>query len=260
MPSEKHHSPKKRFGQNFLTDTDAITSIIRALAPNPLDKVLEIGPGTGALTEILLRSVARISAVEIDRDLDLPLRNKFHDQPGFDLISADVLDPSFEIAALGVNKIIGNLPYNISTPILTKLAVERDGIDRMILMFQREVADRITAPVGSDRGLMTIVAQLAFDIERIIDLPPAAFRPQPKVWSTVLNLQPRPANFGDEPGFRILLAAAFAQKRKTLGNNLKAGYQLAKVSSAIDTSRRAESLELIEWEHLYHALKGKAGP
>lgn len=154
-----------------------------------------------------------------------------------------------------MNKIIGNLPYNISTPILTKLAADRSGIDRMILMFQREVADRITAPVGSDRGLMTIVAQLAFDIERIIDLSPASFRPQPKIWSTVLSLKPRSANFGDEPGFRRLLASSFAQKRKTLGNNLNAKYPIATISSAIDTSRRAESLELIEWERLYHALK-----
>lgn len=256
------HRAKARFGQNFLTDHTVIAKIVDALDVKPDEHLIEIGPGEGAVTAHLLKRGARVTAIEIDRDLQLRLEKSFAGEP-FRLIKGDVL--TTDLAALAADetaKVVGNLPYNISTPILTRLIAARSRFTKLVLMFQREVVDRLVAPAGSsDRGMMSVLAQAAFDFERVTDVPPTAFRPSPKVWSSVVEAFPRDESFADEPAFRTLLSRAFAQKRKTLANNLKQFCAPAELSSAssIDLMRRAETLDFDEWSHLYDAFK-KMGP
>lgn len=244
---------KKRFGQNFLVDATALRRIVSAAEITPADNVLEIGPGRGALTELLLAQASSVTAVEIDRDLHGILKDRFQTHENFRLIEGDIL--TADLTSITATKVIGNLPYNISTPILSRLIDFRENYERLVLMFQREVVDRITAAPGTPgRGYLSIIAQAAFDIERVIDLPPSSFRPSPKVWSSVAMLVPKARSEFDEAGFRRLLSTAFQHKRKTLSNNLLAKYP-SLLGSAIDLSRRAESLSLDEWSVLFTRSK-----
>lgn len=257
---------KRSLGQNFLSDTSYIDKIIAAVSPGSDDLIFEIGPGRGALTERLVNSGARVVAIEIDRDLIAPLTERFHGSENFDLIEQDALtvnfpqlfaDLNFEISYLGSIKLAANLPYYISTAILQRLAEQREFFAGMVLMFQREVVDRITAaPGNSDRGFLTVLAETSFEIERLFDIPPAAFKPAPKVWSSVVRLVPKP-KAPDEDKMRDLASAGFAQKRKTLGNNLKAGFPnsiSAFAEAEIDPRRRAETLTIEEWRRLTNAV------
>jgi len=249
-----HRKPpaKKRFGQNFLIDLSFIDRIVSALKIESGDNVIEIGPGRGAITQRLLDSGANVAAIEIDRDLHTVLEKQFHSDRRFELIKGDVLDTDLEnIFAKETIKAVGNLPYNISTPILSRLIASRGHFSKLVLMFQREVVDRLVAEPGtSDRGYMTVIAQSSFEIEKLFDLPPAAFFPAPKVWSSVVSVLPKPANIGDTVEFKTLVSNGFAQKRKTLANNLKGNYggvELERLGDRIDLSRRAETLTLAEW-------------
>ncbi len=247
---------KKSLGQNFLVDEDVVEKIVTAFGAEPGDLVLEIGPGRGALTKILLDRGPSLLAMEFDDHLTDLLRERFAAYKNFTLIKADALN--FDFASLSKEgrkiRLIANLPYNISTAILQRLFDHADVFSDCVLMFQREVAERITAVADtSDRGYLSVLTEAYFDVERLFDVPPNAFRPEPKVWSSVVRLRPTNRPVENVAAFRKLLAAAFAQKRKTILNNLKHVYPSAPgilESAGINGKRRAETLLLEEWVRL----------
>jgi 16S rRNA (adenine1518-N6/adenine1519-N6)-dimethyltransferase len=249
---------KRSLGQNFLIDTACVNRIVAAVDAKAGDTIIEIGPGRGALTERLVESEARVIAVEIDRDLVPELRARFTDRPNFEVIEADFLEVDvFErLAAEDPNKVkvVGNLPYYISTPIIQKLIDRRARLASAVLMLQKEVVDRLTAkPGNSERGFITVLSENAFEIAKLFEVPPASFRPAPKVHSAVARMTPRPQTIADSPEFRKLISRAFAQKRKTILNNLKDTFANAAellANAEIDSGRRAETLTLSEWSSL----------
>src|SRR5829696_6558585 len=216
---------KKRLGQNFLVDESYARRIVGALSPRAGETVVEIGPGRGALTSLLLGTGARVVAVEFDRELAAVLRERFVGREDFKLIEADALDLDFCAAVEPASsaRVVANLPYNISTAILQRLAEQRRCVTEMVLMLQREVVERIAAPPGThERGYLTVLVEAFCDTEALFDVPPDAFRPVPKVWSTVARLRVREgAAVADERLFLRLVSAGFAQKRKTILNNLR---------------------------------------
>ncbi|MBX3282285.1 MAG: ribosomal RNA small subunit methyltransferase A [Acidobacteria bacterium] len=239
---------KKRFGQNFLVDKAILSKIVGVAHIANGDRVIEIGPGRGALTKEILATGAEVWAVEIDRDLQAFLTEEFSDTKAFHLVGRDILQASLAEVLEPPFKVIGNLPYNISTAILERLSLERNLFSEAVLMFQREVADRILAVEStSDRGFLSVIARAAFDIEKRFDIGPGAFRPAPKVWSSVLRLVPKPANVFDRPEVRELVSRGFSQRRKMLRNTLS---DLVGREPSLDLSRRAESLTLEEWQTL----------
>lgn len=272
MPRQTH-SPtkpfaKKSFGQNFLVDVNYIDKIIGALDLRAGDDVIEIGAGRGALTEKLVESGARVTAIELDRDLIPLLKEKFAENENFSLVEQDALKINF--AGLVQNtktenqkaKLVANLPYYISTAILQKLIEQRDCFSEMVLMFQREVVERITAvPGNKERGFLTVLVEAYVEAEKLFDVPPAAFRPAPKIRSAVVRLTPREnVEIEDEKLFREIVSAAFAQRRKTILNNLKNAPANLKEKigdaenllndSRIDARRRAETLTAEEWRRI----------
>lgn len=248
------HRAKKSLGQNFLIDPSYIRKIVTALAPQPSDTLIEIGPGLGALTEALIDSGAEVTAIELDRDLAQLLRERYISRPNFRLVEQDALHIDFGELVQAPAKLIANLPYYISTAILERLSEQRTSFSTLILMFQKEVVDRITAVPGkSDRGFLTVMVEAAFRVEKLFDVPPAAFRPAPKITSSVVRLVPKKPLMVDERAFRTLVSASFRQKRKTILNNLKPSYPNAAElleRSGIETGRRAESLSMEEWLRL----------
>lgn len=253
---------KKSFGQNFLVDQNYISKIIAALAPKENEIIVEIGAGRGALTEKLVESGAKIIAVELEHEMITVLRDRFDGCENFQLVEADALKINFtELINSGSAKLVANLPYYISTAILQKLIEQREVFSEMILMFQREVVERITAEVGnSERGFLTVMTEAFLDSEKLFDVPPAAFRPSPKVNSAVVRLKPKENPvIVDAEQFRKVVSAAFMQKRKTIYNNLKNLSEIdclrALNAAEIEPTRRAESLRLDEWEKLISSLK-----
>jgi 16S rRNA (adenine1518-N6/adenine1519-N6)-dimethyltransferase len=248
---------KKSFGQNLLIDQNIIDKIIKAANPGSTDTAVEIGPGRGALTEKLLNSAGEVIAIELERDMASLLREKFADRSNFHLVEADAVNLDFA-SVLGPEqtpaKLVANLPYNVSTAILQSLAEQKDLFSEMVLMFQREVAERITAKPGtSERGFLTVIVEANFNVEWLFDVPPAAFRPIPKVWSSVVKLTPKFVEIANGNLFRKLVSVGFAQRRKTIQNNLKTLYSDAPgllERSNIEPNRRAETLTLEEWLNL----------
>jgi 16S rRNA (adenine1518-N6/adenine1519-N6)-dimethyltransferase len=250
---------KRRFGQNFLVDPSAVRRIVAALSAGPSDTVVEIGPGRGALTEAIIAAGIAVVAIEIDRELAEALRARCGES-SLQVIEADVLKLS--LPSLGDRLVVvGNLPYNISKPVAMKLVDERCCVARAVLMFQREVADRLTAEPGTkDYGPLTVLAGQAFKIVRLFRLPPGAFRPSPKVVSTVTLWTPRPA--GDlpdalVPALKETLRAAFAHRRQTLHKNLRqelgdndATIRRLLDTASIDGGARAEALSPEEFIRL----------
>lgn len=257
---------KRSLGQNFLRDPGIIAKIIAALGPIANETVVEIGPGRGALTEKLIEGAGQVFAIEFDRDMVAILEERFGGQSNFTLLNADALTFDFDTIVTRTKpaKLVANLPYNISTPILQALAAQRHLFSCLVLMFQREVVERITAPPGGkERGFLSVIVEDAFETQGIFDVPPTAFVPVPQVWSSVVRLTPqRPIDL-DPALFRRIISASFAQKRKTLLNNLKpvlgdAGSVLT--SAGIDGRRRAETLQLSEWRTLTKVIQDhKAG-
>ncbi len=251
---------KKSFGQNFLIDENFIHEIVDALSLSSDDTVVEIGAGRGALTEELIAKSGKVIAIEFDRDLIPELRLRFEENENFELIDADALHIEFTqlSAGGGTMKLAANLPYNISTAILQRLMEQRYAFSELVLMFQREVVERITAAAGTkERGFLTILTEVYFEVERLFDVPPNAFRPAPRVWSSVVRLTPKDVEIDDESGFRRLISTAFAQKRKTIANNLKhefTSYLKALESANIAENRRAETLTIEEWIHLHRSI------
>ena len=252
------HRAKRSFGQNFLVDESVVRRIVASLELKNGDTVVEIGPGRGALTGMLLDSGVSVTAVEIDRDLHPLLLAEFGSRPNFRLVADDILQVDLDamLAAIdGPVKVVGNLPYNISTPILERVSHARGRLERAVFMFQREVVERITAlPGNSERGYFTVLIEAAFDCRALFDVPPEAFSPRPKVWSSIATLMPKPPSEADEPKFRRLVSMAFAQKRKTLRNNLRSVVPDAEsvfTAAGIDAGRRAETLSLAAWLALF---------
>lgn len=245
-----NHTPRKRFGQNFLRDQGVIQSIIRAIAPSPQDHMVEIGPGQGALTWPLLDYVPRLAVVELDRDLIERLRQ--HPLGSrLDIHSGDALE--FDFASLGSDlRLVGNLPYNISTPLLFHLArfaeIMRDGH----FMLQKEVVDRLAAePSTPDYSRLSVMMQYRFYVEALFEVPPGAFFPAPKVQSAIVRLIPKPASLRyarDEARLEQLVMKAFSQRRKMLRSTLKHELpEAAWTALKIDPQRRAETLSLEEF-------------
>ncbi|HFB8724366.1 TPA: 16S rRNA (adenine(1518)-N(6)/adenine(1519)-N(6))-dimethyltransferase RsmA [Neisseria gonorrhoeae] len=219
----KEHKARKRFGQNFLQDTRIIGDIVNAVRPQADDVVIEIGPGLAAITEPLAKKLNRLHVVEIDRDIvcrlkTLPFADKLVIHEG------DVLQFDFN-GISGKKKIVGNLPYNISTPLLFKLAEVADDVADMHFMLQKEVVERmVAAPKSNDYGRLGMMLQYFFDMELLIDVPPESFDPAPKIDSAVVRMIPVKHRIGkadDFEHFAKLVKLAFRQRRKTIRNNLK---------------------------------------
>ncbi len=265
---------KKSFGQNFLVDQNYIGKIINALNLQKDDTIIEIGAGRGALTEKLVESGANVIAIELDRDLIPILREQFGKHDNFQIIERDALRIDFNNLVSNDNKsvkLVANLPYYISTAILQKLIEQRKTFSEMVLMFQREVVDRITADIGSkERGFLTVLVEAYLQTEKLFDVPPNAFRPVPKVWSSVVRLITKPESeiqIKDEKLFRELVSLGFMQKRKTIQNNLKnanvelneginrkGGLTEVLKKSGIESNRRAESLTISEWKKMANLI------
>jgi 16S rRNA (adenine1518-N6/adenine1519-N6)-dimethyltransferase len=256
---------RKRFGQHFLHDPAVIGRILQALDPRPGDHLVEIGPGRGALTERLLALAdCTLDAIEIDRDLAARLQERFHDRRHV-LHACDALE--FDYAALarergGVLRIVGNLPYNISTPLLFRLLGEAASIRDLTIMLQREVAARLAARPGSaDYGRLTVMLAPRAEVHRVFDVGPGAFQPAPRVWSAVVRLTMRPTPlFTVSPHYAQVVAAAFAHRRKTLRNALSQLLSREDISAcAIDPGARPETLAPREFNTLAQALDRAAG-
>ena len=272
-----HAGKKPRLGQNFLADEGAAEEIVNALGDTSNTVVLEIGPGKGALTEVLARRAKRLIAVELDRMMATELRFRYRQQPHVEIIEADVLKLDFrtvlnrtigplnDLRPLKPSRarVVGNLPYYITSDILLRLFEFHDQFDVIVIMVQREVADRIAASPGTrDYGLLSATAQLYTKVETLFTLPPGAFVPPPKVHSTVLRMTvaPRFAELQIKPEeFIGFLKTAFAMKRKTLLNNLKRDYREEAVrdtlkAAGIRADVRAEALPLEQSAEIFRRL------
>lgn len=280
--SARRPQNKPKLGQHFLTSHDAATRIVDALGDVSQSTVLEIGPGRGILTSPLANRTRRLIAVELDRVLAAQLRLKFGMVRNVEILEADILSidldslfgpkpglgqPGIEFKPQPV-KVVGNLPYYITSDILLRLFEFSKYFESIVIMVQREVADRIAAePGGSEYGLLSATAQLYARVENLFTLPPGAFSPPPKVHSSVLRLtiSPRQNELGVAgDGFIDFLRLSFGQKRKTLWNNLKENYQEAVLKGAlaeanVKPSARAETLTLEESAAVYRALRGEGG-
>ena len=244
---------RKRFGQHFLHDRSVLERIAREVAPQPDQALVEIGPGRGALTEMLIGKSATLDCVEIDRDLAAELTQRWGATPGFTLHTGDALD--YDFAALAARRgrrlrVIGNLPYNISTPLLFHIAAAHEHIDDLHVMLQKEVIDRIAAAPGSgEYGRLTVMLAPWIEAKHLFDVGPGAFTPPPRVWSAVARLTIRRAPaFEVPPAFARTVAAAFSQRRKTLRNALRALVDVdAIVAAGIDPGLRPEVLTPAEF-------------
>ncbi len=254
------HRPRKRFGQNFLRDPSVIQRMVTAIAPRQGQTLLEIGPGEGALTEPLLERLGSLTAVELDRDLAPRLRERFG--PALTVIEGDALelDPAGLAPAQGRLRVVGNLPYNVSTPILFHLLAAADTIEDLHLLLQREVVDRMVAPPGSrTRGRLSVMVQYRCRVERCFNVPAGAFFPAPKVMSSFVRLVPHrllPAPAQDEAWLQEVVTAAFAGRRKTLRNSLKGRVAEAAFEAAgVDPGARAETLSVEAFVRLADAAR-----
>jgi len=264
MHDRERHIPRKRFGQHFLHDAGILARIVAAIAPRPGEHLVEIGPGEGALTLPLLRAAHKLTAIELDRDLIAPLQAKAQGLGELDIISADALTVDFSALARGAPiRLVGNLPYNISTPILFHCLEHAAAIADMHFMLQKEVVDRMGAPPGSKTyGRLSVMLQLRCTVEPLLRVPPGAFRPPPKVDSAVVRLVPLPASQLPGVGFPLiekLVRAAFGQRRKTLGNALSKFASAKEIDAAgIDPRARAEQLAPQAFVALARYLAGDA--
>ena len=255
MPMNQH--AKKRFGQNFLRDRAVIARIIDPVDPRPGQHLLEIGPGRAAITRELLTRAGALDAIELDRDLLPELRRQCEPLGAFRLFNADALTFDYRTPREDERKlrIVGNLPYNISTPLLFHLLEFRDFIEDMHFMLQREVVQRMAATPGSKRwGRLSVMLQTDLRIAPLFDIPARAFQPAPKVESSFVRLTPRAAPAApipDRARFDQLVAQAFRHKRKTLLNNLKGLLDAERIRAAgIDPSIRAEQIDIAGFARL----------
>jgi len=260
MRSASGHIPRKRFGQNFLIDDGIIAGIISAITPQRSDNLVEIGPGLGALTEPLLGRLDLLQVIEIDRDLIARLRNQYPPER-LTIHEGDVLDFDFSTLGQGL-RIVGNLPYNISTPLLFRFAAYAAHIRDIHVMLQREVVERmVAAPGDSEFSRLSVMLQYRFDMEKMFDVPADSFDPAPKVESAVLRLtplNPLPHPARSEPVFAEVVSRAFAQRRKTLRNTLKGMVSADQLSRlGINAGARAQELSVAEFVRIADAVTAK---
>ena len=249
-------TPRKRFGQHFLTDRHYLARIVEAIGPSPGDAMLEIGPGTGILTAELARVVERLHVVEIDRDLAAELRRRYPPERVV-VHEGDAL--AFDLASLPPQlRVVGNLPYNVSTPLLFHVAASAERVRDCVFLLQKEVVDRmVAAPGTADYGRLSVMLQYRFAMAMALRVPPGAFTPPPKVDSAVVRMRPlgeeRP-RARDPALFEAVVAAAFSQRRKTLRNAVRERVPEAAFARAgIDPSRRGETLSVAEFVALADA-------
>lgn len=252
------HVARKRFGQHFLTDSAVIDAIVRAIDPRPGEPLVEIGPGLAAMTQPLLERAGRMTVVELDRDLAARLRQR----PGLEVVESDVLKVDFGALADrlagegGRLKVVGNLPYNISSPILFHLLPWAHRVSEQVFMLQKEVVDRMAAAPGSKAyGRLSVMLQWRYDVESVLDVPPEAFDPPPQVDSAVVRMTPRP-DFAaiDAARFEALVASAFSQRRKLLRHSLGRWLAEQGYEGGFDLQRRAEEVPVTEFVALAQAL------
>ncbi|WP_372613677.1 16S rRNA (adenine(1518)-N(6)/adenine(1519)-N(6))-dimethyltransferase RsmA [Halomonas sp.] len=263
------HRARKRFGQNFLRDAGVISRIVHAIHPRTGERLVEIGPGQGALTEPLLEAAeGHLEVIELDRDLIPGLRVQFFAYPGFIIHEGDALKVDFRVLRGEGEplRVVGNLPYNISTPLIMHLLQAGDAVADMHFMLQKEVVDRLAAdPGGSEWGRLSVMAQYHCRVESLLKVPPEAFVPRPKVDSAIVRLTPHaalPDRAADEVLLFDLVRQAFGQRRKTLRNNLKGRIDAADLAALdIDPGRRPQTLSIAEFvriaNHLADAGEGE---
>ena len=250
------HIARKRFGQHFLADASIIDGIVKAIAPQPQDTLVEIGPGLAALTQPLLEHVHRLTVIELDRDLAARLRK----QAGLDVIEADVLQVDFTALAASLAtrslRVVGNLPYNISTPILFHLLDHAGVIRDQHFMLQKEVIDRMVAhPATAAYGRLSVMLQWRYAMEQVLFVPPHSFDPPPKVDSAVVRMQPHAHPAAVPPALLTeLVRVAFSQRRKLLRHTLGAWLQEKQFSGNFDVQRRAEEVPVDEYVALAQTL------
>jgi len=249
------HIPRKRFGQHFLSDQAIIDAIVRAIAPVPGEPMVEIGPGLAALTQPLVERLGRLTVVELDRDLAQRLRA--HGQ--LDVIESDVLKVDFTAVAarLGVPKVrvVGNLPYNISTPILFHLLEHVQAIEDQHFMLQKEVIDRmVAAPATAAYGRLSVMLQWRYAMEDVLFVPPESFDPPPRVDSAVVRMVPRAEPAAVQPALlEELVQVAFSQRRKLLRHTLGRWLEARQFAGTFDTQRRAEEVPVADYVALAQA-------
>jgi 16S rRNA (adenine1518-N6/adenine1519-N6)-dimethyltransferase len=255
------HRARKRFGQNFLVDDNIIARMVRAIAPKPGEQLVEIGPGLGALTRPLLLEAGRLEAIELDRDLPEELAQRCRDAGELVVHQGDALRFDFANLRQGEQllRIVGNLPYNISTPLIFHLLEFADLIADMHFTLQKEVVDRLAARTGDDAyGRLSVMVQYHCRVERLFDIAPGAFRPIPRVDSAFVRLIPhrqKPVEVEDVAALSRLVAQAFSQRRKTLRNSLKGLLSAEQIRAAgIDPALRPEQLDLAGFAKLAHLL------
>lgn len=261
------HRARKRFGQNFLVDHTVLDRIARAVHPVPGQHLVEIGPGKGALTDLLVKEAERLSVIELDRDLVPWLKVRFERYEGFELFQADAL--KFDFAALAEAgtplRIVGNLPYNISTPLIFHLLRCADRVQDMHFMLQKEVVQRLAAqPDDKAYGRLGIMVQYYCQVENLFEVPPGAFSPAPKVDSAVVRLVPHkelPYPADHLPTLEKLVNQAFQQRRKTLRNALKQLLPVEQIDALpVDTGLRAENISLPTYVQLSNIIAALDGP
>jgi 16S rRNA (adenine1518-N6/adenine1519-N6)-dimethyltransferase len=242
------HVARKRFGQHFLVDESIIDGIVRAVAPKPGQALVEIGPGLGALTQPLLERAGALTVIELDRDLAARLRQR----QGLTVVESDVLKVDFAALADAAGqplRLVGNLPYNISSPILFHLLPFAHRVQDQHFMLQKEVVERMAAPPGSKTyGRLSVMLQWRYRIDEVLDVPPEAFDPPPRVDSAVVRMVPLAADPSvDVDRLEALVAVAFSQRRKVLRNTLGRWLEEQGVDTAFDLQRRAEEVPVAEY-------------
>ena len=250
------HIARKRFGQHFLSDAAVIDAIVGLIDPRPGQTLVEIGPGLGAMTDPLVARCERLTVVELDRDLAARLRRRAELQ----VIESDVLRVDFAALATssaGRLRIVGNLPYNISTPILFHLLPAAAQVEDQHFMLQKEVVERMAAaPCSKDYGRLSVMLQWRYDIESVLDVPPEAFEPPPRVDSAVVRMQPRvPAPEVDAALLGELVTVAFSQRRKLLRHTLGRWLEQRRSTAPFDLQRRAEEVPVAEYLALARACR-----
>jgi 16S rRNA (adenine1518-N6/adenine1519-N6)-dimethyltransferase len=257
--------PKKQLGQHFLADRAVIEQIVLAIDPRPGERLVEIGPGQGAITLPLLRRHHSLTVIEFDRDLITPLAISAEGLGDLTIVHKDVLRVDFgKLAGDERIRLVGNLPYNISTPILFHVLEHAEGIVDMHFMLQKEVVDRMAAAPGSKvYGRLSVMLQALCEVEPLFDVPPAAFRPPPKVDSSVVRLRPRPLDkvgIADPALFERVVREAFGQRRKTLRNALQNVCEAGQIVAAgLRPELRAEQVEVAAFINLSNHLAAAAG-
>jgi 16S rRNA (adenine1518-N6/adenine1519-N6)-dimethyltransferase len=255
---------RKRFGQHFLHDPEVIGRIIACIGARPGEALLEIGPGLGALTAGLLAAAGALDVVEIDRDLAAALHQQYAHQPALRIHTADALD--FDYGALALERgqplrVVGNLPYNISTPLLFRLLAYSEHLRDMHFMLQKEVVERIVAAAGSKQyGRLGVMLAPRLRATRLLDIGPGAFRPAPRVWSAVVRLEVRPEvpAWAAEPHYGAVVSAAFGQRRKTLRNALRELLEAGELEQlGIEPGVRGETLSVPEFVRIANYLEAR---